>query len=177
MSSTLDPLLEATRLLEQAWAGADAGTDLSRAQLVAVNEAIGQLKRAADAVHAEVAAGIAVESRRELGPEGLAKQHGFRTAAALIATVTGMAAGDAGRLVKVGQATAVRTNLLGEVLPARFPVVREALRAGRIGAPAAELIVAFLDRMIPRPAGSGPPTPRSSSWSGLRGCRWMRCGG
>ncbi len=102
---------------------------------------------------------------------------GFRTPAALIATVTGMAAGDAGRLVKVGQATAVRTNLLGEVLPAKFPVVREALRAGRIGAPAAELIVAFLDRMIPKAGRERAADAEEFLVGRLRGCRWMRCGG
>ncbi|GAA4490750.1 DUF222 domain-containing protein [Microbacterium panaciterrae] len=150
MSNTLAPLLEAARLLEQTWAGAGSGSDLSRAQLIAVNDAIGQLKRTADAVHSEVAASVAFESRRELGPQSLAKQQGFRTAAQLIAMTTGASTGDAVRLVKVGQATAPRTNLIGEALPAKFPDVREALRAGRIGAPAADLILTFLDRMIPK---------------------------
>ena len=45
MTSTLDPLLEATRLLAQAWGDAGSGTDLSRAQLVAVNDALGLVKR------------------------------------------------------------------------------------------------------------------------------------
>ena len=148
MTSTLDPLLEATRLLERVWGGAGSGAGLSRAQLVAVNDALGLVKRTADAVHAEVAAGIAHESRRELGPESLAKQQGFRTAAHLIATTTGSSTGDAARLVKVGEATAPRTNLVGEALPAKFPAVRAGLAAGRIGAAAADLVVSFLDRMI-----------------------------
>jgi 5-methylcytosine-specific restriction protein A len=148
MTSTLDPLLEATRLLERAWGGAGSGAGLSRAQLVAVNDAIGQVRRTLDAVHAEVATGIARESRRELGPQSLAKQQGFRTAAHLIATTTGSSTGDAHRLVKVGEATAPRTNLLGKSLPAKFPAVRAALTEGRIGAAAADLVVTFLDRMI-----------------------------
>ena len=148
MTSTLDPLLKATRLLEQAWGDADSGTALSRARLVAVNEALGQLKRTADAVHAEVAAGLAYESRPELGPQSLAKQQGYRNPAQLIATTAGASTGDAARLVKVGEAIAPRTNLIGEVLPAKFPAVREALSAGRIGATAASMLVTFLERMI-----------------------------
>ena len=130
MTSTLDPLLEATRLLAAAWGDASSGAGLSRAQLVVVNEAIGSARRCLDAVHAEVAAGIAHESRPELGPESLAKQQGFRTTAQLIATTTGATTGDAARLVRVGEATAPRTNLIGESLPAKFPAVREALSAG-----------------------------------------------
>jgi len=148
MTSTLDPLLEATRLLAEVWGDAGSGAELSRARLVAVNDALGLVKRTADAVHAEVAAGIAHESRSELGPESLAKQQGFRNPAQLIATTTGATTGDAVRLVKVGEATAPRTNLIGEALPAKFPAVREALSAGRIGAAAASMIVTFLDRMI-----------------------------
>lgn len=150
MTSTLDPLLEATRLLAAAWGEAVSGSELSRAQLVAVNDALGLVKRTADGVHAEVAAGIAYESRRELGPDSLAKQQGYRSPAQLIATTTGASTGDAVRLVKVGEATAPRTNLIGEVLPAKFPAVREALGAGRIGAVAAGMLVGFLDRMIPK---------------------------
>ena len=150
MVSTLDPLLEATRLLAQVWGEVDSGAGLSRARLVAANDAIGQLKRAADAVHAEVAAGIARESRRELGPESLAKQQGHRGAAQLIATTTGSSTGDAARLMKVGEATAPRSNLIGEELPAKFPAMREALAAGRIGAAATSMIISFLDRMIPK---------------------------
>jgi len=150
MTSTLDPLLEATRLLVQAWGDAASGAELSRDRLVAVNDALGRLRRTADAVQVEVAASIAYESRRELGPESLARQQGFRGAAQLIATTTGASTGDAARLVKVGEATAPRSNLVGEVLPAKFPAVREALTAGRIGATAAGLLVGFLDRMIPK---------------------------
>ena len=148
MSSTLDPLLEATRLLQEAWGDASSGAGLSRERLVAVNEAIGRVKRTADGVHAEVAARLAEESRPGLGPGSLARQQGFRNTAQLIATTTGASTGDAARLVKVGEATAPRANLVGEHLPAKFPAVREALVAGRIGAATAGAIVGFLDRMI-----------------------------
>ena len=148
MTSTLDPLLEATRLLAEVWGGVESGAGLSRAGLVAVNDALGLLERTADAVHAEVAAGIAWESRRELGPDSLAKQQGFRSPAQLIATTSGVSVGDAARLVRVGEATAPRSNLIGEVLPAKFPAIGAALAAGRIGAAAASMLVSFLDRLI-----------------------------
>ncbi|MBS1699278.1 MAG: DUF222 domain-containing protein [Actinobacteria bacterium] len=147
MTSTLDPLFEAVALLRDSWAGAHGGTDLTRTQLIAVNDAIGAAKRCLDAVHAEVAAGIAHESRRELGPDSLAKQQGFRGAAQLIATTTGASTGDAARLVKVGEATAPRTNLIGETMPSKFPAIRAALGAGRIDTTVAGALVAFLDRI------------------------------
>ncbi len=144
--STLTGLHEAMSRLDAAWAGAGDSGDLSRAQLVAVGAAIGVLQRRLDAVHVGVAAGIARESRPELGAESLAKQQGFRTPATLIAATTGRSTGDAARLVKVGEATAPRADLLGAPLPARYPLVRDALDSGVLGAPAAAMIIAVLDR-------------------------------
>ncbi|MEV4737017.1 MULTISPECIES: HNH endonuclease [unclassified Microbacterium] len=142
----LFPLLEAVQCLEGAWGDAANGTDLSRSQLLAAHDAVGVLQRRLDGLHAEVAAGIARESRPELGSGGLAKERGFRSPAALIAATTGGSKGDAARLVTVGEATAPRANLLGEVLPSRYPVVQEALSAGDLSAAAAGVIVAVLDR-------------------------------
>lgn len=144
--SKLAALHEGMSLLDDAWAGADDASGLSREQLIEVNDAIAALHRRLDAVHAEVAAEIAHQSRPELGAESLAKQQGFRSPATLIAAATGGSAGDASRLVKVGEATAPRTNLLGDRLPAKYPLVREALASGVLSAPAAALIIAVLDR-------------------------------
>ncbi|WP_454112887.1 DUF222 domain-containing protein [Microbacterium maritypicum] len=132
--------------LDEAWSNAEDSGDLSREQLIAVGESIGVLKRRLDAVHVSVAAGISHESRPELGAESLAKQQGFRNAAALIAAATGVCAGDASRLVKVGEATAPRTDLLGARLPAKYPLLRAALTVGALGAQAAAMIIAVLDR-------------------------------
>jgi 5-methylcytosine-specific restriction protein A len=139
-------LIEAVTRLDTAWAGAGDASGLSREQLIVVEAAIGVVQRTLDGVHAEVAARIAYESRAELGASSLAKEHGFRTAGKLIAASSGVSAGDAARLVRVGEATAPRSDLLGGRLPARYEVVREALASGRIGVPAAGLIVALLDR-------------------------------
>ncbi|MFF1538568.1 DUF222 domain-containing protein [Microbacterium sp. NPDC058269] len=144
--SKLTALHEAMSRLDEAWSDAGDSGELSREQLVAVSESIGVLRRRLDAVHVSVAACIARESRPELGVEGLAKQQGFRNPATLIAAATGVSTGDASRLVKVGEATAPRSDLLGARLPAKYPLVSAALDAGALGAPAAALIIAALDR-------------------------------
>ncbi|BDZ37437.1 HNH endonuclease signature motif containing protein [Microbacterium suwonense] len=94
----------------------------------------------------QVAVQIAHESRAELGADSLSKQAGFRSPVQLIAATTGLSAGDAAGLVKVGEATAPRTDLVGQRMPAKYPAVQAALSSGALGAPAASLIVTFLDR-------------------------------
>lgn len=145
-NSHLAPLLEAVGRLDTAWADAADATELSRAQLVEASAAVGLLQRRLDGLHAEIAAGIAHESRPELGPESLAKQHGFRSPATMIAATTGGSTGEAARLVKLGEAAAPRTNLLGEPLPPRYPAVRRALADGSISAAAASAILTLLER-------------------------------
>jgi len=146
MSAPLVNLHEAVSVLDAVWADADDDDRLARADLMALNAAIGSARRALDALQARVAAGIAHESRAELGAESLAKQAGFRTPAALIAATTGVSTGDAARLVKVGEAVAPRVDLVGERMPAKYPAVEAALSAGEVGAAGAAVIVEFLDR-------------------------------
>lgn len=131
------------------WADADSAADLNRSDLVSMTRAIGSARRALDALQADVAAAIAHESRSELGAESLAKQQGFRTTAQLIATTTGTSAGDAARLVKVGEAIAPRRDLLGEPAPAKYPAIQQAVTSGRLGGAGAAVIVEFLDRARP----------------------------
>ncbi|WP_336644870.1 DUF222 domain-containing protein [Microbacterium sp. USHLN186] len=142
----LTPLIEAMSSLDRSWGNAEDAADLTREQLIAIDSAIGLVKRRLDAVHADVAAGISRESRPELGADSLAKQQGYRTPAKLIAATTGASTGDAIRLIKVGEATAPRADLLGDRLPARYPLVREALAQGALSAQVAGLIVGLLDR-------------------------------
>ncbi len=137
--------------LRTAWTGGGDGplppaSTLTGTRLIAVNDAMGLLRRLLDSAHADVATQIARESRPELGSDGLAKQQGFRNPAVLIAAATGTSTGDAIRLVKVGEATAPRTTLTGESAPARHPFVAAAHKAGRIGMLAASAIITMLDR-------------------------------
>jgi len=145
-SPALDPLREAVAALAAVWADAGSAADLDRSGLVSMTRAIGSARRALDALQADVAAAIAHESRPELGADSLAKQQGFRNTAQLIATTTGTSAGDAARLVKVGEAIAPRQNLLGEPAPAKYPAVQGAVTSGRLGGAGAAVIVEFLDR-------------------------------
>lgn len=142
----LDPLREAVTALAGVWADAGSAADLDRSGLVSMTRAIGSARRALDALQADVAAAIAHESRPELGADSLAKQQGFRNTAQLIATTTGTSAGDAARLVKVGEAIAPRQNLLGEPAPAKYPAVQTAVTSGLLGGAGAAVIVEFLDR-------------------------------
>lgn len=144
--SKLTPLIEAMSSLDRSWGDAEEAADLTREQLIAIDSAIGMVKRRLDAVHADVAAGISRESRPELGADSLAKQQGYRTPAKLIAATTGVSTGDAIRLIKVGEATAPRADLLGDRLPARYPLVREALSRGAVSSQVAGLIIGLLDR-------------------------------
>ena len=142
----LNPLVEAVARLDRVWADAGNAAELTREQLLEAHRAMGLVQRRLDGIHAELAASIARESRPERGASSLAKEQGFRSPATLIAATTGGSTGDAARLVKVGEATAPRTNLIGEALPARYPAVRLAIGAGTLSAAAAASIVTLLDR-------------------------------
>jgi hypothetical protein len=157
-----DPLAnvgEALTLVAEAWPVSPLGERLpidalSHVQLVALNDAIGALRRGTDAVHARVASEISRQSRPEAGAESLAKKNGYRNAAALIAATTGTTVGDASRLVAVGEATAPRRMFTGADAPARHPHIAAALQAGRIGMPAASAVITMLDRVAFRAAPS-----------------------
>ncbi|HWK76701.1 HNH endonuclease [Microbacterium sp.] len=144
--SKLTALHEAITSLERVWAGADDSNDLTREQLVSATDAVALVQRRLDAVQVDVAAGLARESRPELGAESLAKQQGFRTPAKMLSTTMGVSTGDALRLIKVGESTAPRSDLLGAKLPAKYPLVREALNSGALSAQASALIIGLLDR-------------------------------
>lgn len=147
MTTHLTPLDEAIERLHSAWSSARDATDLTRQQTIDANEALGLVRRLTDALQSEVAAGITAESRAGLGSDSLAKQQGYRNAPQLIATTTGISTADASRLAKVGAATAPRTDLVGDRLPAKYPAIQHALWAGALGVPASGLIIALLDRV------------------------------
>lgn len=155
MNDPLLGLIQALSRVTDAWAVTSAGERLpvdvlAPSQLVAATDALGALRRHIDAIHARVAAEIARQSRPDLGSEGLAKKQGYRSPIALVAASTGGTAGDAARLVSVGEATTPRRTFSGEDAPARHPHVAKALAAGSIGLPAASAIITMLDRVALR---------------------------
>jgi 5-methylcytosine-specific restriction protein A len=149
MENPLDPIAEALDALIAA-GGDRHAPSLTTAELVAVNQAFGVLRRRVDAAFAPIAAEISRQSRGELGGDSLARRQGFRSPVAFISTTTGASVGETVKLVQVGEATAPRASLSGEVLPARHPLVAAAVASGRLAVTAASAIITLLDRVAPR---------------------------
>lgn len=150
---SMDPLTafeDAVGRLRAVWAGeagvADPPSSVDRSRLVAIAETLGTVSRHLEGVRAQIAAEIARESRRELGADALAKQHGYRNAVSLIASVSGTHTGSAARLIEVGAAIAPGTTLTGQPVPAPHPHVAAAVRSGLLSADAAAAIIRMLDR-------------------------------
>lgn len=160
MTSAIAGIEDSILALADAWqravgvaGGADAQSDvdaMTDAGILAVNDALSGLRRQVDGLHARVAAGISHRSRAELGKEGLARKTGHRTPTKLIATATGGHAGDAVRLIHVGEATQQRSTLSGERAPAKHPHVGAALATGLLSIAGAAAISAMLDRIAVR---------------------------
>ncbi|GAA3900911.1 HNH endonuclease signature motif containing protein [Microbacterium invictum] len=146
MSSPLDALADTVHAVRELWPGEQLDA-LAGADLVKVNNLLGAARRQLDAAVTKVTAEISRQSRPELGPESLAKKHGFRNANSLLSGSLGTTGGEAAKLIEVGEATAPRVLLTGERAPARFPHVAAALSAGRIGAAAASVITTMLKRV------------------------------
>ncbi|MBN9177800.1 MAG: DUF222 domain-containing protein [Microbacterium sp.] len=145
----LTGIAQALAVLEAA-GGGRAPEALSPGELLQVNAAFGALKRQVDAAFMPVAAEIARQSRVELGKDSLAKKQGFRTPVALIQATTGSSVGEAIKLVQVGEATAPRTTLTGEALPARHPHVAAGVASSDLSITSSHAIVSLLDRLAAR---------------------------
>ena len=160
---------EATAILERdvesvrsAWLGSlpafgavDSSPDsavecMSSSGLMAVNDALAQTRRDLDALHIRIAGAIAHRSAPELGRDGMAKQQGYRNAAALIAAATGGSGAEAARLICVGVATAERSSFSGQRMAPRHPHVAEAMKGGCLSLDSAAVITEMLDRVAPR---------------------------
>ncbi len=150
MSTPLDALAAAVDTARALWPAGETLDGTEAARLVAVNDALGRIRRLTEAAAVKVAAEISRQSRPELGADSLAKQQGFRNAQTLLAATLGTTTGEAVRLVKVGDATAPRVLLTGEKAPAKYPHVAAAVEAGRLTAAAAGAIIGLLDRVALR---------------------------
>jgi hypothetical protein len=160
----LESLTRDLHALGETWAGAlpPFGSDavLSSTQahleamsddgLVRVTDAVAQVIRDAQAMMSRVGGEVARRSPKEIGNDGLAKKQGFLNAARFVAAATGGALAEASRMVSVGEATAARPSLTGEVLPPKHPHVAAALDAGTLSVEGAALITGMLDRVAPR---------------------------
>lgn len=149
MENRLDGIADAVAALHAA-GGAQAPGSLTPGALIAVNQAFGALLRHVNAAFAPFAAEISRQSRTELGKDSLAKTQGFRSPVALIQATTGASVGEAVKIVQVGEATAPRTSLAGEQLPAPHPHIATAVSAGRLSVTTASAIITLLDRIAVR---------------------------
>ncbi len=123
---------------------------LSDAELMLALEEGFALKRQADAWLARLAGQVAHRSRSSLGPEALAIKAGSGSAASLLTEVGQISLAEAGRLCRVGEATAARVGFLGEPMPALYPILGAELDAGRIPVDSAQWIVTSLSQASPR---------------------------
>ena len=117
---------------------------LSDAALCDHHDAVEQLGRLVDGLRVTAAAEVDARSSRELGDDSLSRRHGCPNGAALVELITRVASAEASRRVRVGRALAPRITLTGEVLPAEFPLVADAVASGRMGVDAAAAIIRHL---------------------------------
>lgn len=82
-------------------------------------------------------------------PEPLSRQHGEKSAAALLAVRSRLPERELAIHAKLGLALSPREGLTGEVLPPFFEQAADAVAAGRLSAAAAKLIVATLEKVEP----------------------------
>ncbi len=162
MTNPLAPLEQSLDAVRAAWAGAlpafnavDGDVQgqieqMSNSGVVAVTDAIAQLRRDADAMLVRLAAAVSQRSSSEFGVDGLAKQQGFHNPIRLVAAATGGTTGEAAKLIGVGESTRSRSSFTGERLPAMHPAVADALEHGRISVDAAAVITGMLDRVWAR---------------------------
>ncbi|MCM3657409.1 HNH endonuclease [Agromyces mediolanus] len=164
MTHPLDALEADLTSLRAAWgdagpafgAGAEPGDGpvrpavMSDAGLVRALHAAARLRRASEVALAGLAAEVAARSDAGFGAEGLAKRHGHRNAAALVAASTGDAVAGAAKLLRVGTSTRPRLTLTGQHRPAQHPAVADALERGALSLDAADAICTMLERIAPR---------------------------
>src|SRR3954470_16647642 len=104
-------------------------------------EALGRL---VDARRIALAGEIEWRSRDQIGTAGLARSHGDRNGAELIARELRIGAREAQRRTGFGLRLRSRLSMQGEELPGLWPRVAAALEAGTIGQDATRVIVEAL---------------------------------
>lgn len=114
---------------------------LSDDALVEAAAAVEDLGRTVDALRVAMAAEACERSRPALGADRLSARKGCRTGYELLARLTSIAESTAVRRSKLGEALRVREALSGELIPARFPEVAEAMDGGSLGLDTATAIV------------------------------------
>ncbi|MGN6742364.1 MAG: DUF222 domain-containing protein, partial [Amnibacterium sp.] len=119
-------------------------------QLLEEAEAWEALGRLVDARRVALAGEVAWRSRPQIGEASLARRHGERDAADLLARRLRIGRFEAKRRTALGLRVRSRLTLAGEEVPGRWPAVGEALAAGALGVEAARVIVEALGAVARR---------------------------
>ncbi|MCU1556938.1 MAG: endonuclease [Microbacteriaceae bacterium] len=104
----------------------------------------------ADSRIVRLATAIIQRSRSSLGAGGLASKTGYASPATLLADIGRISLAEAHRICRVAEGTTARRSLIGEHLPAEYPVVAEAVRGARIPVDSASAIIAAIAQASPR---------------------------
>lgn len=144
MNFRADLLNEATTVARDAVPSMADLAALSDDDLLAFAARAEELGRVADALRLAAAGEVAERSRSELGGDSLARRRGCTSAAGLLERLTLISAASARTRVRTALGLRPHTALMGETLPAAFPLVSAGVLAGDLGADAAAAIVAAL---------------------------------
>ncbi|WP_165069431.1 HNH endonuclease signature motif containing protein [Marisediminicola senii] len=118
---------------------------LSDGDLATAVVGIEQLGRLVDTLRTRGASEVAVRSRRELGIDGLARQHGHACPEHLLEQWTRISQAEATRRIRLGAAIRPARRVDGTPVPPRYPAVADALADGAIATETASTIVRCLD--------------------------------
>ncbi len=150
--------IERASLLVRDLASRDV-SDLSPGDFLAAHDAVARLGRLTGALQARFAGETARRSAPDLPGGGLARQQGFGSAGAMVASVTGGSQAGAWRSIEAGRALMPDVELAGELgskrgplatAPPRYPAVARAALEGELSVDAAGLITAGLETLTDR---------------------------
>ncbi len=150
--------IERASLLVRDLAGCDV-SDLSPRDFLEAHDAVARLGRLTGALQARFAGETARRSSPDLPGGGLARQQGFGSAGAMVASVTGVSQAGAWRSIEAGRALlpdvmpSLPVDSLSEPLVAsapRYPAVARAVLAGELSVDSAGLITAGLETLTDR---------------------------
>ncbi|WP_158590003.1 HNH endonuclease signature motif containing protein [Amnibacterium setariae] len=119
-------------------------------ELLADGAVIEELGRLVDAHRLDFAAEV---ERRTVSPDGglpLARREGARDAVDLVAHLARIGRPAAKQRIGLGAALAPEVSLRGDLLPGRFGVLADAVRAGEVGVESARVVVTKLLHLRPR---------------------------
>ncbi|TFC73614.1 HNH endonuclease [Cryobacterium sp. TMS1-20-1] len=140
--SRIAAIAQAAAILAAALDGVRFG-HLDDSEAVAVLAALEGLGRKVDGARLRSTADIGARAETDLGNGSLAYRNGCRTKVDFITQLAGISGREAKRRLKLGE-TAVERTPLGLPVPARYPVIADALGSGDLGIEAAEIIATTL---------------------------------